>query len=60
MVVNYGVRPIGSLAGGLLGASLGLRPAMWVATVGAIGGVLWLLPTPIMRLRELPQAADLR
>ncbi|HWH67417.1 MAG TPA: MFS transporter [Gaiellales bacterium] len=58
MVVNYGVRPIGSLAGGLLGASLGLRPAVWVATVGAVAGVLWLLPSPIMRLRTLPQPAE--
>jgi predicted MFS family arabinose efflux permease len=60
MVVNYGVRPIGSLAGGLLGASLGLRPAVWVATVGAVAGVLWLLPSPIMRLRELPEPAEQR
>src|SRR3954452_4274476 len=58
MVVNYGVRPIGSLAGGLMGATLGLRPAVWVATVGAVAGVLWLLPSPIMRLRELPEPAD--
>jgi MFS family permease len=58
MVVNYGVRPIGSLIGGLMGASLGLRPAVWVATVGAVAGVLWLLPSPIMRLRELPQPAE--
>jgi MFS family permease len=58
MVVNYGVRPIGSLVGGLMGASLGLRPAVWVATVGAVAGVLWLLPSPIMRLRELPEPAE--
>src|SRR5207248_7884460 len=58
MVVNYGVRPIGSLIGGLMGASLGLPPAVWVATVGAVAGVLWLLPSPIMRLRELPEPAD--
>jgi MFS family permease len=58
MVVNYGVRPIGSLAGGALGAWLGLRPALWIATVGAVAGVLWLLPSPVMRLRELPEPAD--
>jgi MFS family permease len=58
MVVNYGVRPLGSIAGGLLGSALGLRPALWIATVGALAGVLWLVPSPVMRLRELPGAAD--
>jgi MFS family permease len=52
--VNYGVRPLGSLAGGLVGAWIGLRPTLWLATVAAIAGVLWLLPSPIPRLRELP------
>jgi MFS family permease len=58
MVVNYGVRPIGSIAGGALGAWLGVRPALWIATVGATLGVLWLLPSPVMRLRELPEPGD--
>jgi predicted MFS family arabinose efflux permease len=57
MVVNYGVRPLGSLAGGLLGSGIGLRPALWVGTVGAIAGALWLLPSPVLSLRELPDQA---
>lgn len=57
LLVNYGVRPIGALAGGLLAEVVGLQTTMWVTTVGALGGVLWLLPSPIPRLRELPQAA---
>jgi hypothetical protein len=31
---------------------------MWIATVGAIAGVLWLLPSPILRLHELPEVAE--
>jgi MFS family permease len=58
MVVNYGVRPLGALAGGLLGAAIGVRETLWIATVGAILGVLWLLPSPIMRMRELPETAE--
>jgi predicted MFS family arabinose efflux permease len=57
MVVNYGVRPLGSLAGGLLGSTAGLRPALWVATIGAIAGALWLLPSPMLSLRDLPEQA---
>jgi MFS family permease len=56
--VNYGVRPLGSLVGGALGSTLGLRPTLWIATVGALAGVLWLLPSPIPRLRELPEPED--
>jgi len=55
MVVNYGVRPIGSLVGGLLGAWIGLRTTLWIGWAGALAGVLWLLPSPLMRLRELPE-----
>jgi predicted MFS family arabinose efflux permease len=55
MVVNYGVRPIGSLVGGLLGAWIGLRTTLWIGWAGAMAGVLWLLPSPLMRLRELPE-----
>jgi MFS family permease len=57
--VNYGVRPLGALAGGWLGATIGLRPTLWIATVGAIAGVLWLLASPLPRLRELPDAEPL-
>ncbi|MFJ1792373.1 MFS transporter [Kitasatospora griseola] len=52
--VNYGVRPLGSLLGGLLGSALGLRPALWIAAIGAIASGLWVVFSPIPRLRELP------
>ena len=44
--VNWGIRPIGSLFGGAMGAWIGVRPTLWVATIGAIAGALWLLPRP--------------
>jgi len=58
MVVNYGVRPIGALVGGALGTWIGLRPTLWIASLGAIAGVLWLLPSPVLRLRELPEVEE--
>ena len=57
-VVNYGVRPVGSLIGGFLGTAIGLRPALWIASVGAILGFLWLLPSPIPRMKELPEVEE--
>jgi len=53
--VNYGIRPLGALVGGLCGGTLGLRPTLWAATVGGVLSVLWLLPSPLPRMRELPR-----
>jgi len=55
--VNFGVRPLGALLGGALGAALGLRPALWLSSAGALAGILWLLPSPIPALRDLPEEA---
>ena len=55
-LVNYGVRPLGALAGGALGARLGLQPTLWLAATGALASVLWLPRAPVMRLRALPEA----
>ncbi|WP_434089769.1 MFS transporter [Micromonospora echinofusca] len=56
--VNYGIRPIGALIGGALGSALGVRPALWIATAGALAGVLWVAFSPVRRLRGLPEQAD--
>jgi MFS family permease len=54
-VVNYGVRPVGAFAGGLLGSAIGVRETLWIAVVGAIAGFLWLLPSPMPTMKELPE-----
>ncbi|WP_446217997.1 MFS transporter [Micromonospora sp. IBHARD004] len=55
--VNYGIRPIGALLGGALGQALGVRPALWIATAGALAGLLWVVFSPVRALRELPEPA---
>ncbi len=49
--INYGTRPAGALLGGVLGASAGLRPALWVAVAGGVAGALLLLPSPLPGFR---------
>jgi MFS family permease len=55
LVVNNGVRPVGTAVGGLLGSTIGVRPTLWIATVGALLGLAFLLPSPIPQLRELDE-----
>jgi MFS family permease len=54
--VNYGTRPAGALVGGALGASIGVRPALWIASVGSLMGILWLVFSPVPGFR-MPTAA---
>jgi MFS family permease len=49
--VNYGTRPLGALAGGALGAAIGVRTTLWIAAIGGTTGILWLLPSPLPRFR---------
>lgn len=51
--INYGSRPVGAAIGGLLGSWIGLRPTLWLAALGGLLACLWLLPSPIPRLRDL-------
>ncbi|HEX7187320.1 MAG TPA: MFS transporter [Actinomycetes bacterium] len=44
--LTQGVKPLGALAGGALASAVGMRPALWVAAVGATTTVLWMLFSP--------------
>jgi hypothetical protein len=56
-IVNYGVRPLGSLAAGLAASTLGIHAVLWIATVGGAVSALWLLPSPLPHLKALPERA---
>ncbi|SDY40631.1 Predicted arabinose efflux permease, MFS family [Micromonospora pattaloongensis] len=53
--VNYGIRPVGALIGGALGAAIEVRPALWIATLGALLGVFWVVFSPLRTMRNLPE-----
>lgn len=44
--VTQGVKPLGALAGGAVATAVGLRPALWVAALGATTTVLWMWFSP--------------
>ncbi|WP_354644512.1 MFS transporter [Kitasatospora camelliae] len=56
--VNYGIRPLGALTGGLLADLVGLRPTLVLAAFGGVLAALWLLPSPIPRVRSLDPVAE--
>jgi MFS family permease len=56
-IVNYGVRPLGSLAAGAAATAIGVHATLWIATVGGALSALWLVPSPFPRMRELPEPA---
>jgi MFS family permease len=56
--INYGIRPVGAFLGGVLGSVIGVRETLVLVTVAPLLGVLWLVWSPVLRLRELPPSAD--
>ena len=55
LFVNWGVRPLGALGGGLLAGAIGLRSTMWIAAIGGMAGVLWLLPSRMSKVRDVSE-----
>jgi MFS family permease len=54
----WGVMPIGSLVGGLLGQSVGVREVWWIGAVGAVVATAPVLISPLVRMRDLPRELD--
>lgn len=51
--INYGVRPLGAVIGGLLGTWIGVRETLLISATGGLFAVLWLLRSPILTTQTL-------
>lgn len=46
--INYGVRPLGAIVGGVLGSVVGVGPTLVIAAAGGALSMLWLIRSPII------------
>lgn len=56
--VIWGAQPIGAVIGGVLGERIGLTPTLLITAVGTLCASLWLVFSPIRRLREQPSMME--
>jgi MFS family permease len=56
--INMGIRPIGAVVGGAAGGLIGVRETLFVAAIGGLCGVLFLIGSPLLQLREVPETAE--
>jgi MFS family permease len=53
-LVIFGAIPLGSLLGGALGGTIGLRSTLLVSALALLGAPLWVWFSPVRKLRRLP------
>jgi MFS family permease len=51
--INYGIRPLGAVVGGVLGTWLGVRETLFISSAGGLIAVIWLIRSPIIHVRAL-------
>jgi MFS family permease len=59
--ITWAMIPLGGLLGGVLGSWLGNRAALWVCTIGICLAPIWLLASPLRRMRDtesIPAVSD--
>ncbi len=57
--VNYGIRPLGAIVGGVAGDLIGVGPTLIIAAIGGSLSGLWLLPSPIVATRTIDELRPL-
>jgi MFS family permease len=56
--IVWGVMPIGSFVGGVLGETVGVVPTLWLTVGGFLAAGLTVLASPLRDMRELPAHLD--
>ncbi len=51
--ITWGAAPIGAALGGVLGSTIGIRPTLWVAMTGVWAAGLWVLCSPLRKMRDI-------
>jgi MFS family permease len=54
----WGILPVGALIGGILGTETSLRSTLWVGAIGGCLAGVWLLASPMRRMRDFPDAPE--
>ena len=52
--IVWGTLPLGGLLGGVLGGLVGIRPALWISVIGSWAASLWVVFSPLRRMRDIP------
>jgi predicted MFS family arabinose efflux permease len=55
--IVWGTMPLGGLAGGALGEWIGIRGTLWISAVLEALAVIWVICSPLRRLRDIPSVA---
>jgi MFS family permease len=55
--IVWGTLPLGSLLGGILGTAIGVRPTIWIGVVGSCAAGLFVLFSPLRKMRDVPALA---
>jgi MFS family permease len=53
--IVWGTMPLGALAGGVLGSTIGVRQTLFVGAAGQCLAVLWVVFSPLFGRRDFPQ-----
>ncbi|HUF01451.1 MAG TPA: MFS transporter [Gaiellaceae bacterium] len=54
----WGTIPVGTLAGGALGSTIGLRETIVIGGIGTTLAILWIVFSPQRHLREMPEPIE--